>query len=226
VRGAVVDRLPLPAAAKEKEPAGRLGQLRSQAQSGRGYIDQREAFLARRVGETLIKRDDTKRCGTMFRGCEGRRKLQCVAAGWMRAPSLSHRARLCRAFGNQQRNDRRSVPKYHRPSRRSSMRTSTADAPALARGSWLLNRARGRPGPAEPHKPLTEEPRQPSILPAYEITRHGLEPRNGTPPVHDEHGRAALETIDQGAQVVLGLGYSCLLHWTNLAGSKKAIQAI
>ncbi|HEV7462700.1 MAG TPA: hypothetical protein VGN85_02165 [Methyloceanibacter sp.] len=46
--------------------------------SGRGYIDQREAFLARRVGATLIKRDGLKRCGTMLRGGEGRRKLQCV----------------------------------------------------------------------------------------------------------------------------------------------------
>src|SRR5216683_6758244 len=52
-----------------------------------------------------------------------------------------------------------------------------------------------------------------------------LQPRNGTSAVYDEHGRAALEAIDQGAQVVLGLGYICLLHWANLAEPRKLAQA-
>ena len=79
-----------------------------------------------------------------------------------------------------------------------------------------------RPGPAGSYKALREEPRQLSILPAFEITCRGLEPCNGTPAVHDEYRRAVLEAIDQGTQIFLGLGYRCLLHGTN---PMRAIRA-
>ncbi len=42
--------------------------------------------------------------------------------------------RLRRALRHEQRHNRRSVPELHRPSRRSSMRTPTADAPATGGG--------------------------------------------------------------------------------------------
>jgi uncharacterized protein YndB with AHSA1/START domain len=175
--------------------------------SARGEINQREAFLPRRIGKALIERDDLERRGTMFRGYEGRCQLQCVrptqrvhtkksyrtladdlagfdlmpAVGELRQPVGRERDPLdversgaleagqgrgafhfrppphqhvgiprCeplqasrRRFGDQQRHDRRGIPKFHRPSRRSSTSASTADAPALARGGWLLKSACG-----------------------------------------------------------------------------------
>jgi Activator of Hsp90 ATPase homolog 1-like protein len=195
--------------------------------STRGEINQREAFLPRRIGKALIERDDLERRGTVFRGYEGRCQLQCVrptqrvhtkksyrtladdvagfnlmpAVGELRQsvererdpfdversgaleagqgrgafhfrppphqhvgiPRCEHLQASRRRFGDQQRHDRRGIPKFHRPSRRSSTSASTADAGTGARRlaaeelpGWL--RAPG------PHNAVTEEPRQPSVL--------------------------------------------------------------
>jgi hypothetical protein len=214
------------------------------APSGRGYIDQREAFLARRVGATLIKRDDLKRCGTMFRCCEGRCKLQCVGrsqrvdakksqsaladdlarfnlmpvigklfhpVGRERHPfyierGLFEAGRSRDAFPFRPHHTSLSESRPASACMRRVVRSATSSG-TIAEASQISpplpalfdedvdSRCAGisarrlaaeqgsrRPGPAGPHKSLTEEPRQPSILPAFEITRHGLEPRNGTVP--------------------------------------------
>src|SRR6516162_2219800 len=49
----------------------------------------------------------------------------------------------CRSLGDQQRDDRRRIPKSHRLSGRSSRRALTADVPALAHGGCWLNSVRG-----------------------------------------------------------------------------------
>jgi hypothetical protein len=45
------------------------------ARSTRSHFDQRETFPPRRVGETLVERDDLERGRTAFRGHESCRKL-------------------------------------------------------------------------------------------------------------------------------------------------------
>src|ERR1051326_1611957 len=80
------------------------------------------------------------------------------------------------------------------------------------------------PGPARPHKPVTDEPRQPSVLPAFVVPGHGLQPRDRTSPIDDQHGRAVLETVDQGTQAVLGLSYAGFLHSASVATSKELFK--
>src|SRR5258707_1319836 len=62
------------------------------ALSARSDVDQREAFLACRMGEPLIDRDDLQRCGPPLRGCEGGGQLQGIGRSQRMNAEKSHRA--------------------------------------------------------------------------------------------------------------------------------------
>jgi len=127
---------------------------------------------------------------------------QAVSAGWMRAPSLSHRAQR-RVRGGPEKTRIPTSDSHHtsmsesrpasacmrrvlrsatssgtiaeasqnitRPSRRSSMRTSTADAPALARGGWAAEQGARRPGRTSPSR------RSRANLPSFMDQSSGIE---------------------------------------------------
>lgn len=102
------------------------------------------------------------------------------------------------------------------------MSDSTADASARRRSA---EKGRGRTGPARPRDTVTDEPRQSSFVRAFLAPRDGLQSRDRTPPIHDQHRRAAPKAVDQGAQVVLGLGYAGFFHRAKMAVTNTPIKS-
>ena len=58
---------------------------------------------------------------------------------------------------------------------------------------------------------ISRQPRKPAFL-ILLAGRDGFESRHGTTAVHDKDGRAALESVDQSAETVLGFGDAGLFH--------------
>src|SRR5208337_2932014 len=83
-----------------------------------------------------------------------------------------------------------------------------------------------RTGPAGPQHTVTNQPRQSSVLPTFLAPGDGFQSRDRTPPVDDQHRRAAPEAVDQGAQAVLGLGYAGFFHLAKIALTSTPIKTI
>jgi hypothetical protein len=113
-------------------------------------------------------------------------------------------------FGNQQRNDGRTVLKFHRLSRRSFRRASSTPERLHTRGI-LRNKIRGAQWlPAVPATPL--QPRQPSI-PIFRRGSHSrYEPGYGKSAICDDNRLSIPYTIDRGAKLVLRLSYCSFSH--------------
>ena len=92
------------------------------------------------------------------------------------------------------------------------MSAATAEAPAFGRGGGVSNSVRDGAGAARPHDAITDEPRQPAGRFGCAGARNGFKARNRAPAVDDQNGIAALETIDEGTQTVLGFGYAGFFH--------------
>jgi hypothetical protein len=77
----------------------------------------------------------------------------------------------------------------------------TADAPGLARGGGWLNSGGGG---ARPHETVADEPQKSSVILGCTSGRCRFEARDRTSPVDDQHRGAALQAVDQSAEVAFG----------------------
>src|SRR5262245_1539352 len=66
------------------------------------------------------------------------------------------------------------------------------------------------------HDALAHETGEPAVV-VRTTAAHGLEPRHRTSAIHDQHWRAALHAVDEGAEVVLGFADAGLLHMAIIA---------
>ena len=83
--------------------------------------------------------------------------------------------------------------------------------------SGLFGRSAPTLSEARPNDAVADEPRQSSVVLGIRPGNQGFEARDGASPVHDEDRRAALEAIDQGAEVVFGFGNTGYLHLPHVA---------
>ena len=203
-------------------------------------VNRCETFLARRIGEALVERDNSQRCGTAFRGCEAARavmhrpperanarnrtalsrtiSLGSISCQPSKRFSRSHASAILpaergRGPGAPERENIyfRSPRRQHvgippasactagvvvpRPAAARSLKNpkisprlpaSSSEgverrSPARAGGGSAAEERPRRRGPARPHEPVTDEPRQPSVLPSFMVPGHGFQPRDGTP---------------------------------------------
>src|SRR5712664_462960 len=72
---------------------------------------------------------------------------------------------------------------------------------------------------ARPDDAVANKPRQLAGVSVIVVCRHRFQPRNGSSSIDDQDRGAALEAVDQGAQVVLRFGYAGFLHHARLAKS-------
>jgi len=80
----------------------------------------------------------------------------------------------------------------------------------------LAEQCRRQSGSAPQYKAVTHEPQESSVIVSFSASRCRLEARDGAA-IDDQHGGAALQTVDQCAEVVFGFSNASLFHMTRLA---------
>src|SRR6516165_4895317 len=88
----------------------------------------------------------------------------------------------------------------------------------------LAKQRRRRRGAARPYKTVAHEAQQSSVIVTFSASRCRLEACNGASAIDDQHGGAALQTIDQCAEVVFGFSNAGLFHLTIIARINKLFK--